>query len=107
MAYSETLGRGTAKSTRLVGKKSMTRTVARELMFWKGKVYGAPFGGVFACLSREMIDDTGRGAMRWCAHLTSWPIDKPRSFAQLILAYHCYSALAFGAVSDDQVPASF
>lgn len=30
--------RGTAKSSRLGGKKSMTRTVAREQMFWKGRV---------------------------------------------------------------------
>lgn len=59
---------------RLGGKKSMTRTVARELMFWKGKVYGAPFGGWLVCLSSEMMDDMGRGGLRWCAHLTSWAV---------------------------------
>ena len=71
MAYSEAFGRGTAKSTRSQGKKSMTRTVARELMFWKGKMYVGPFGGVFACLSSEMMDDTRRGGTRWCAQRTS------------------------------------
>ena len=58
----------------------MTRTVARELMFWKGRVYGAPFGGVLVCFSSEMMDDTGRGAMRWCAHRTGWRMHQSKSF---------------------------
>ena len=78
MSYSEALGRGTAKSARFGGEKSMTRTVARELMFWKGRVYGAPFGGVLVCFSSEMMDDTDRGAMRWCAHRTGWPMHQSK-----------------------------
>lgn len=106
-SYSEAFGRGTAKSSSFRGKKSMTRTVARELMFWKGRVYGSPFGGMFVCFSSEMMDDTGRGAMRWCEQRTGWPIHQRKSSSPSLLAYRCCSALAFGSGEDGRVSASF
>lgn len=106
-SYSEAFGRGTAKSSRFGGKKSMTRTVARELMFWNGRVYGAPFGGIFVCFSSEMMDDTGRGAMRWCEQRTGWPVHQRKSSSSSMLAYRCCSTLAFGSVEDGRLSASF
>lgn len=85
----------------------MTRTVARELIFWKGRLYGSPFGGMFVCFSSEMMDDTGRGAMRWCEQRTGWPMYQRKSSNSLMLAYRCCSALAFGLAEDGRVSASF
>lgn len=48
----------------------MMRTVARDLMFWKGRVQGVPLGVVMAWVSRERMEDRGRGGIEGWEHWT-------------------------------------
>jgi len=55
----------TAKSARLGGKKSITRTVAQEQMFWKGRIIEVPLGVVWAwVLEVSRMEERGRGGVR-------------------------------------------
>ena len=64
ISYSEGLEQGTAKSASSEGKKSMTRTKARELMFWNGRLYEVPLGVVLVYVSSDSIDESDRGVIR-------------------------------------------
>lgn len=41
----------------------MTRTMVRDLMFWKGRVNGVPWGVVTACADSESMEERGRGGI--------------------------------------------